>query len=97
MNYSKKIKLEMVIEMNKSTVTVVLKIPSKKLYKELEIQKNMPANELAKALFSTYLGDKNNDMQHYYLKCENPIALLTGTRTVGEFGLHDGSIVECDK
>lgn len=83
--------------MNRSTITVVFKIPTKNISAELEIPKNMPANELSKAILNIYFNNSNDSEENYYLKCENPIALLRGSRTVDDFGLHDGSIIECDR
>lgn len=83
--------------MKKNTVTVILRIPSIDIQKELDIQKNMPVNELAKAIYSIYFGNVEENEQNYYLKCENPIALLRGSKTIEEYGLYDGSIIECDR
>lgn len=79
-------------------ITVIFKIPSKDFSKELEIPMDMPANELCAALYKTYFTDiDEKDLYHCYLKCENPIALLKGKKTVEEFGLYDGTVIICDR
>lgn len=83
--------------MSKNSITVILRIPSLKIQKELEIQNNMPANELAKAVIKLYFDNNEENEENYYLKCLNPIALLRGTKTVSDYGLFDGSIIECDR
>lgn len=83
--------------MNKNSVTVILKIPSLKIKKEIEIQNNMPVNELAKAIVFSFFDNVEEKEENYYLKCENPIALLRGNKTIFEYGLHNGSIIECDR
>ncbi len=83
--------------MNKNSVTVILKIPSLKIKKEIEIQNNMPVNELAKAIVFSFFDNVEEKEENYYLKCENPIALLRGNKTIFVYGLHNGSIIECDR
>jgi hypothetical protein len=60
---------------------------------DLETPLDISANELCSALFAKYLPAQHEDMQQYYLKAERPIALLRGERTLREYGLRDGSII----
>ena len=54
----------------------------------------MTANELVIALNQAYgLGIDLSDITKCYLKTENPIALLKGNKTLEEFGLRNGTII----
>ena len=39
------------------------------------------------------LGLDVSDLSRCFLRAENPIALLRGTRTLEEFGLRDGTVI----
>jgi uncharacterized ubiquitin-like protein YukD len=60
---------------------------------DLEIPLDISASELCSALFQKYLPEHYGDMQQYYLKTERPIALLRGERTLREYGIRDGSLI----
>lgn len=60
---------------------------------DLEVPLDISANELCEALFQKYLPEQYGDMQQYYLKAERPIALLRGERTLREYGIRNGSII----
>jgi len=60
---------------------------------DLEIPLDISANELCAALFQKYLPEQHGDMQQYYLKTERPIALLRGERTLREYGIRNGSVI----
>ena len=60
---------------------------------DLEVPLDISANELCSALFQKYLPEQHGDMQQYYLKTERPIALLRGERTLREYGIRDGSVI----
>ena len=52
------------------------------------------ANDLVNALNTAYeLGIDTSDIKNCYLKAENPIALLKGNKTLAEFGLRNGSVI----
>lgn len=76
---------------NKAIVTINL-IKSGQSH-DLEIPLDISANELCSALFQMYLPEQHGDMRQYYLKAERPIALLRGERTVREYGIRDGSVI----
>jgi hypothetical protein len=61
--------------------------------RDLEIPLDISASELCSALFQKYLPEHHGDMQQYYLKAERPIALLRGERTLREYGIRDGSVI----
>lgn len=80
--------------MNGDTAIIVLKIPKQKLITDLEIPLNISANELVFALNTAYnLGIDTSNIKDCYLKAENPIALLKGNKTLSEFGLRNGSVI----
>lgn len=79
--------------MNSDTAIVILR-RCKHEDIDLEIPLDISANELVAALNAAYeLGIDTSDMKNCYLKTENPIALLKGNRTLSEFGLRNGSII----
>lgn len=65
---------------------------------DLEIPLNITSAELIHALNSAYsLGISQNKLGESYLKCENPIALLRGNKTLEEMGIHNGSKISFEK
>ena len=55
---------------------------------------DISANDLVNGLNIAYkLGIDTSDIKNCYLKMENPIALLKGNKTLAEFGLRNGSII----
>lgn len=60
---------------------------------DLEVPLDISASELCSVLFQKYLPEQYGDMQRYYLKAEKPIALLRGERTLREYGIRHGSII----
>ncbi len=80
--------------MNNDTAIVVLKVPKKNICVDLEIPLEISANELVLALNAAYeLGIDTSNIKDCYLKSENPIALLKGNKSLSEFGLRNGSII----
>ena len=61
---------------------------------DLEVPLDITANEFVEALNSTYqLGININNMKECYLKSEDPILLIKGSKTLREMGLRTGSII----
>lgn len=80
--------------MNNDTAIVVLEVPKKNIYVDLEVPLDISANELVLALNAAYdLGIDVSNIKDCYLKSENPIALLKGNKSLSEFGLRNGSII----
>lgn len=80
--------------MSGDTAIVVLKIPKQSVIADLEIPLDISANELVIALNMAYdLGIDTSNIKDCYLKAENPIALLKGNKTLSEFGLRNGSVI----
>ena len=80
--------------MNKDTAIIILNVLKKNLSVDVEVPLNISANELVIALNSGYdLGIDTTNIKNCYLKAENPIVLLKGNRTLAEFGIRNGSII----
>ncbi len=80
--------------MNKETAIVIFNIIKRNFTVDLEIPLNITANELVTALNSAYeLGIDTSDIKNCYLKVEKPIALLRGNKTLNEYGIRNGSII----
>lgn len=80
--------------MNNDWAIVIFNIIQRKFTIDLEIPLNISANELVIALNTAYsLGIDTTNIKNCYLKAENPIVLLKGNKTLAEFGLRNGSII----
>lgn len=79
--------------MTSNTAIVTINLLKAKQSHDLEIPLDISASELCSAIFQKYLPDQHGDMRQYYLKAERPIALLRGERTLREYGIRDGSII----
>lgn len=80
--------------MNREHAIVVFRITKRNFSVDLEIPLFITANELVAALNTAYnLGIDTSDIKNCYLKAENPIALLKGNKTLAEFGLRNGSVI----
>ena len=80
--------------MNKETAIIILNIVQRKFTVDIEVPLDISANDLVNGLNIAYkLGIDTSDIKDCYLKMENPIALLKGNKTLAEFGLRNGSII----
>lgn len=80
--------------MNKETAIIILSIVQKEFTVDIEVPLDISANDLVNGLNIAYkLGIDTSDIKNCYLKMENPIALLKGNKTLSEFGLRNGSII----
>lgn len=80
--------------MNGDNAIVIFNIVNRNFTVDLEIPLNISANEFVNAINSTYeLCIDTTDIKNCYLKAENPIALLKGNKTLAEFGLRNGSVI----
>lgn len=80
--------------MNNETAIVILNITKRKFTVDIEIPLNISANELVIALNTAYeLGIDTSNIKNCYLKAERPIALLRGNKTLAEFGIRNGSVI----
>ena len=80
--------------MEKETAVIIFNIIQREFSADLEVPLEITANELVLALNTAYdLGIDTTDIKNCYLKSENPIALPRGNKTLKEFGIRNGSIV----
>ena len=80
--------------MAKETAIIIFNITKRKYTVDLEVPLDITANDLVNALNTAYeLGIDTTNIKNCYLKAESPIALLKGNKTLAEFGLRNGSIV----
>lgn len=79
--------------MNKKSVIITVNLLASGVTHDLEVPLDISASELCVALFHQYLPQQRGDMNQYYLRAERPIALLRGERTLREYGIRDGSII----
>lgn len=78
--------------MNKATVILNIKKINKSI--DIEVPLDITANDLVIALNNAYnLEIKTDNLMEVYLRAENPIALLKGNRTLSEYKIRDGSII----
>lgn len=76
----------------KEKAVVRMNVPDKKQKEWLEIPLDITANDLILALGQIYSLRVEEDLLYsYYVKCDNPKALLRGGRTLKSYGLRDGS------
>ena len=80
--------------MDKETAIIIFNITKRNYTVDLEVPLDISANDLVNALNSAYdLGIDTSDIKNCYLKAESPIALLKGNKSLAEFGLRNGSII----
>lgn len=61
---------------------------------DVDVPLTITAGELLQGLNEAcHLGLDTEDASQCYLKAENPVVLMHGRRTLGEFGIMDGSII----
>lgn len=78
----------------KERVIIRFAAPGKNIANDIDVPLDITANDLIVGLNAAYhLGLDISDARQCYLSCENPIALLRGNKTLGEFGLRDGSLI----
>ena len=80
--------------MSRDNAIIILNIIKRNLSVDLEVPLDISANDLVMALNTAYdLGIDTSDIKNCYLKSEKPIALLKGKKTLAEFGLRNGSVI----
>lgn len=61
---------------------------------DIEVPLDITANELIVALNESFkLGMNTEEIYKCYLSTENPIALVKGNKTLAEYGLRDGTVI----
>ncbi len=78
----------------KETAVCILKSGGSRAPTDLEVPLDLPADELIRALGEMFCqGPGSCGPGNGFVRCENPIALLHGSRTLREWGVRDGTIV----
>lgn len=76
------------------TFIAVLDLHKRKMKTDIEIPFDITANELVIALNQAFsLGLDTSNITECYLKTENPIALLKGNKTLREYKLRNGTVI----
>ena len=79
---------------NMERATVIFKILRSQKNVDLDIPLDITANDLVLALNSAYgLGIETENIKKCYLKAEDPIVLLRGSKTLKDFGIRNGSTI----
>ena len=79
--------------MDKKAVIIFI-MGKKNISVDLEVPLDITANDLVIALNNAYdLEIDTDNVLNCYLKSENPIALLRGNKSLQEFGVRNGSII----
>ncbi len=80
--------------MAKETAIIIFNILNRGFSVDLEVPLDISGNDLTIALNQAYqLGIDTTDVKNCYLKAENPIALLRGNKTLKEYGIRNGSVI----
>ena len=80
--------------MGKDKAIVIFNYIKKNKSVDLEVPLDITATDLVIALNTAYdLGIDTTNIKNCYLKAENPIALLRGNKTLAEYGIRNGSII----
>ena len=80
--------------MSRNCAVIIFKIRARDFETDLEIPLDISAHDLVMALNEAYNLEMDIcDMRCCYLKAENPLALLKGSRTLREFGIRNGSVI----
>lgn len=80
--------------MEEESAIIIFNIKRRNISVDLEVPLFITANELVQALNSAYeLGIDISNIKNCYLKAEKPIALLRGNKTLQEFGIRNGSVI----
>ncbi|SHJ37350.1 EsaB/YukD family protein [Thermoclostridium caenicola] len=79
--------------MSQNSAIITVNLHKRGISRDLEVPLDISANELCSALNHIFFPEQPNDMNQFYLKAERPIALLRGDRTLREYGIRDGSVI----
>lgn len=83
--------------MNDDKVIVILHIKRLSKKYDVEVPLYITANDLVKGLNIAFnLGINTENINECFLRCENPIVLLKGNKTLREFNLRNGTLINID-
>ena len=80
--------------MQRESAIIIFNILKRNTSVDIEVPLYITANELVIALNTAYdLKIDTNDIKNCYLKAENPIRLLRGNKTLSEYGVRNGTVI----
>lgn len=80
--------------MEQNKAVVVFKVLKRNFETDIEVPLDISANDLVFALNKSYdLGIDTSNIQNCYLKAERPIVLLKGNKSLYEFGVRNGTVI----
>ena len=80
--------------MEQNKAVIIFKILKRKFETDLEIPLDISANDLVFALNTAFdLGIDTSNIQNCYLKAERPIVLLKGNKSLSEFCVRNGTVI----
>lgn len=80
--------------MNRDVAIIIFNIVKRQFTVDLEVPLDITANDLVVALNTAYdLGIDTSNIKNCFLKAENPIALLRGNKTLSDYGIRNGSVI----
>ena len=83
--------------MNDDKVIVILNIKRLSKKYDAEVPLYITANDLVNVLNTAFnLGINTENINECFLRCENPIVLLKGNKTLREFNLRNGTLINID-
>ena len=83
--------------MNDDKVIVILHIKRLSKKYDVEVPLYITANYFVKGLNTAFnLGINTENINECFLRCENPIVLLKGNKTLREFNLRNGTLINID-
>lgn len=83
--------------MNDDKVIVILNIKRLSKKYDVEVPLYITANDLVKGLNTAFnLVINTENINECFLRCENPIVLLKGNKTLREFNLRNGTLINID-
>lgn len=75
-------------------IIITLNLLKKREMHDIEVPIDITANELLLAINQGYELDVDlKDITQCFLKTENPIALLKGNKTLADYKLHNGTVI----
>lgn len=84
--------------MGRDKAIIIFNNYSQNMSVDIEVPLDITAMDLVVGLNAAYeLGIDTTDIKSCYLRAENPIALLRGDKTLAQYGIHNGSIINFTK
>lgn len=80
--------------MEQNKAVVIFRVLKRNFETDLEVPLDISANDLVIALNNAYdLEIDTSNIQNCYLKAERPIVLLKGNKSLADFGIRNGTVI----